>query len=83
MAGRGSDRENLYTHRRDSSSPSHRGNCLGERERPLGLCRGFSIQAVSGQRKNTTIKAGDNLILQIRMKEKGAYKLGLSMCLTF
>ena len=47
------------------------------------IMQGFYIQAVSGQRKNTTMKAGDNLILQIRMKEKGAYKLGLSMCLTF
>lgn len=76
MAGRGSERENLYIHCRDSSSPSHRGNCLRERERPLGLCRGFSIQAVSGQRKNTTMKAGDNLILQIRMKEKaGAFHM--------
>ena len=48
----------------------------GERERPLGLCRGFSIQVVSGERKDTTMKAGDNLILQIRMKEKaGAFHM--------
>ena len=74
--------ESIYSLQRLLQPQSQR-QLPGETERPLGLCRGFSIWAVSAQRKNTSMKAGDNLILQTRMKENRAHKLGLSICLTF
>lgn len=68
--------EPIYSQQRLFQPQSQRQLPGRERERPLGLCRGFSIQAVSGQRRNTTMKAGDNLILRIRMKEKaGAFHM--------
>lgn len=45
------------------------------RERPPRLCSAFNIHIMSGHGKNTTVKAGDNLIPQLRKKATGIPRL--------